>query len=202
MRLQRRRGTPADCDCMVVGGGCCLGVCVWKGLGAHMVLGVCTSHLLNSCSPPLPSCSLPPSLSASTCHVTIPPILHLYLAPDPLYRYRHGESRANTHVRRCSQYRARCQARCVVYVCVCVCVVCVARVKRGLDWRCIPPPSPAHHSLLSLPPSNPLRSPSARTRLVRFAVVVHHLLLIDFLPPRLVCSCILMTGSAWSPPAW
>ena len=87
-------------------------------------------------------------------------------------------------------------------MCVCVCVVCVARVKRGLDWRCIPPPSPAHHSLLSLPPSNPLRSPSARTRLVRFAVVVHHLLLIDFLPPRLVCSCILMTGSAWSPPAW
>ena len=122
MRLQRHRGAPADCDCMVmVGGGCCLGVCVWKGLGAHMVLGVCTSHLLNSCSPPLPSCSLPPSLSASTCHVTIPPILHLYLAPDPLYRYRHGESRANTHVRRCSQYRARCQARCVVYVCVCVC---------------------------------------------------------------------------------
>ena len=87
-------------------------------------------------------------------------------------------------------------------MCVCVCVVCVARVKRGLDWRCIPPPSPAHHSLLSLPPSNPLRSPSARTRLVRFAVVVHHLLLIDFLKPRLVCSCILMTVSALSPPAW
>ena len=202
MRLQRHRGTPADCDCMVVvGGSCCLGVCVWKGLGAHMVLGACTSHLLNSCPPP-PSCSLPPSLSASTCHVTVPPVLHLHLAPDPLYRYRHGESRANTHVRRCSQYRARCQARCVVYVCVCVCVVCVARVKRGLDWRCIPPSNPAHHSLLSLPPSNPLRSPSARTRLVRFAVVVHHLLLIDFLKPRLVCSCILMTGSAWSPPAW
>ena len=163
MRLQRRRGTLAVCDCMVmVGGGCCFGACMWKGLGAHMVLGVCTSHLLNSCSPPrLPSCSLPPSPSASTCHVTIPPILHLHLAPDPLYRYRHGESRANTHVRRCSQYRARCQARCVVYVfvcvCVCLCVVCVARVERGLDWRCVPPSNPAHHSLL--PPFSPCTLP-------------------------------------------